>query len=500
MKSGIWNRVRTASEIEATRFRSLSSHEANLAAYYKCDHLSGTVLQDYTHNANNGTLVNGGLFEESYAMVRPASVTIEEIGSDTFTVHWTAPETGSAPTKYYLDVDNDSDFNSPLSGYDNKDMGTATSLVVTGLDVGSLYHSRVRAYKDSTTGQSTSTLADPTRTSIFNVTTDPFQDLYYGDAAFGDYDNDGDLDLVLCGKMKINSDEPQFTSLYRNDSGTYTQVSSSIMDLCFCTVDWGDYDNDGDLDLLMTGQTQDTSLGSTNHTVIYRNNNGTFEDIGAGLAGVSRGSADWIDLDGDGDLDVSLTGLSDNTYLYYNNDGVFEGFSIDSLDVDYFEPIDFDNDGDVDFIMGETYSPTLVYRNDDGQYTSVDVGLPDGTTKAEIADFDGDGDLDIALLIGSYTFTIYRNDNGTFQDIGADLPLLSGSDMVWGDVTNNGYPDLILTGLGGDSAWDTQMVYTCLNEAGSFTCSLVDNIGYVGSLALGDMDNDNDLDMLALSV
>ncbi len=66
---------------------------------------------------------------------------------------------------------------------------------------------------------------------------------------------------------------------------------------------WGDYDNDGDLDILLTG-----SFGGPVARV-YRNTGGAFVDIGAGLTGVQNGSVAWGDYDNDGDLDILLTGL-----------------------------------------------------------------------------------------------------------------------------------------------------------------------------------------------
>ena len=71
-----------------------------------------------------------------------------------------------------------------------------------------------------------------------------------------------------------------------------------------CSVAWGDYDNDGDLDVLLTGPSGGVA------SRVYRNNGGTFSDIGAGLPGVSISSVAWGDYDNDGDLDILLTGSS----------------------------------------------------------------------------------------------------------------------------------------------------------------------------------------------
>ena len=75
----------------------------------------------------------------------------------------------------------------------------------------------------------------------------------------------------------------------------------------FCSVDWGDYDNDGDLDILITGETY-----SGEDSKIYKNNgDGTFtEQTGISLTGVSYSSAAWGDYDNDGDLDIVLSGYA----------------------------------------------------------------------------------------------------------------------------------------------------------------------------------------------
>ncbi len=66
---------------------------------------------------------------------------------------------------------------------------------------------------------------------------------------------------------------------------------------------WGDYDNDGDLDILLTGDT-----GTEIISRVYRNDGETFADISAPLPGVKLGSVAWGDYDNDGDLDVLLSG------------------------------------------------------------------------------------------------------------------------------------------------------------------------------------------------
>ena len=115
---------------------------------------------------------------------------------------------------------------------------------------------------------------------------------------WGDYDGDGDLDLLVRG---TEAENPR-TAIYRNDgNGTFTDIGATLSaDFGQGAVEWGDYDADGDLDfIVLTGQ----------ETLVYRNDgNGTFTDIAAGLTDVAIGSVDWVDYDRDGALDLLVTG------------------------------------------------------------------------------------------------------------------------------------------------------------------------------------------------
>ena len=104
--------------------------------------------------------------------------------------------------------------------------------------------------------------------------------------------------------------------------GGFTDVGAGLAGVHNSAVAWGDYDNDGDLDILLAG------YGDTGATTrIYRNSGRgsgwTFADIDAGLQGVQDGAAAWGDYDNDGDLDILLIGQSSTgrVTLVYRNDG-----------------------------------------------------------------------------------------------------------------------------------------------------------------------------------
>ena len=110
-----------------------------------------------------------------------------------------------------------------------------------------------------------------------------------GSAAWGDYDNDGYLDILLTGMDVLGN---RISKIYHNNgNNTFTELTSfSINGISVSSSAWGDYDNDGYLDILFTG-TNSNPIQSV--TKIYHNNgNGTFaEQTSISLTGVNGGAA-----------------------------------------------------------------------------------------------------------------------------------------------------------------------------------------------------------------
>ncbi|MBU0558865.1 MAG: VCBS repeat-containing protein, partial [Bacteroidetes bacterium] len=130
--------------------------------------------------------------------------------------------------------------------------------------------------------------------------------------------NDGDLDILLTG---YNDGGVGISKIYQNTgSGFFEVFAGSLTGVGNSSVAWGDYDNDGDLDILLTGH--NSSSGGISK--IYQNTGSGFTEVFAGsLTGVGFSSVAWGDYDNDGDLDILLTGSTNSILIskIYQNTG-----------------------------------------------------------------------------------------------------------------------------------------------------------------------------------
>jgi ASPIC and UnbV/FG-GAP-like repeat len=277
-----------------------------------------------------------------------------------------------------------------------------------------------------------------------------------------DYDNDGDLDVLL---LRGGWENPRRPSLLRNEGeGRFTDITIAAR-LCEPIASqaaaWADFDCDGHVDLYIGGEFQPKNPDPRNRGRLYRNNgDGTFTDV-ADSAGVrndrfAKGVA-WGDYDDDGRADLYISNLGQANRLYHNNgDGTF---------TDVAEPLgvtepnysfacwfwDYDNDGRLDIyvtgshatlaeiILSQLGRPTggerpRLYHNEGGRFTDVtrDVGLdrvwlPMGSN---FGDIDNDGFLDFYLGTGSPPYS-YVVPNVLMHNVGGrrfeDITIASGT-------------------------------------------------------------------------
>ncbi|MEM6803190.1 MAG: FG-GAP-like repeat-containing protein, partial [Bacteroidota bacterium] len=281
--------------------------------------------------------------------------------------------------------------------------------------------------------------------------------------AWGDYTGDGNLDIAVCG---TDASGNPATELYEFDNGAFVKGganSDAIIDVKNGSVDWGDYDNDGDLDLLITGDAVSGGLVSR-----------IFNNIGGGFIasdtlqfeGLFKSAGEFADINNDGRLDFVISGERSNgadaTFLYVQNSlgnfvrsSITPGLSDASLDWG-----DYNNDGYLDLLIAGTTGSAgdaFLYRNDqNGGFTEVAAGLAETVQgDLEFGDFTGDGFLDIVQIgetSGGTRFAriLENNRNDTFGPLTSTDALSSGA-IILGDYNNDGYKDVLVAGQNGGS-------------------------------------------------
>jgi Flp pilus assembly protein TadD len=265
-------------------------------------------------------------------------------------------------------------------------------------------------------------------------------------AAWGDYNNDGWPDLFLVnvvGPITLTSEavrrSPARCALYRNNrDGTFTDVGVEAgvdLQVWGMGAEWGDYDNDGWLDLVVS---------TYGENVLYHNKgDGTFSDRTraaalAGRRGFWSGVA-WADYDRDGFLDLYVTG-----YVKYSRpseptaSGQYDVENPASINPNAFPP-----------------ERNLLYHNNrDGTFTEVAaragvLGDQGKSLEAAWADFDGDGWPDLYVANDVTDNQLFRNlGNGRFEDISHQARVAdyrSAMGLAVGDWDNDQDLDIFIT-------------------------------------------------------
>lgn len=190
-------------------------------------------------------------------------------------------------------------------------------------------------------------------------------------ADWGDFDLDGDLDLLISG----DSGAGAVSMIFRNDGGIFADIGAGLDGLMSGTADWVDYNNDGNLDVALSGYNDALEA----EFFLFKNTGlGQFSYAYTAIEGFATGDADWGDWDNDGDLDMVMSGkatgcgaLVSGIYRNDGNDLFYKmSYTIFQAIRCALQWVDMENDGDLDLLMagmdiGE--SPhTILYRNDQG--------------------------------------------------------------------------------------------------------------------------------------
>jgi hypothetical protein len=285
-------------------------------------------------------------------------------------------------------------------------------------------------------------------------------------ASFADADNDGDLDAFVVTYGANGSGKKNY--FYRNNGdGSFTYEPGIAMGLPLTyseMANWIDVNNDQNLDLYFTN-----SFQSLSNRYFENLGDGSFEAV-ANLSITSENlpsrSIDWVDYDGDGDSDLFITNEENEKNSLFRNDGANNFTQITNLAIvqDLRNSAgsswaDIDNDGDFDLFVGNwgnSGQANQLFINTGGSFTedtnSVIAAAVTSSFGSTFGDVDNDGDLDLfvcnSYLNGQNTNFLYMNDgNGNFTlDVSSDLANFQGWSFgaAFGDYDNDGWLDILL--------------------------------------------------------
>ena len=306
--------------------------------------------------------------------------------------------------------------------------------------------------------------------------------------AWGDYDNDGDPDLI------VTNDGPNH--LFENQDGVLVlQPDTPVGAHNSFGACWGDYDNDGDLDVYVVNYFRSNKL--------FRNDDGVFTDVATGpLADYGAGyNAAWCDVDNDGDLDLYLVNAGGTSFLMRNDAGLFVHVpgATDIVGVSRGCAFgDYDNDGDQDLYISMV-GPNVMLKNLGGTYAVVDIPVVEDPNRGKgvaWGDYDNDGDLDLYLVNQDAVNHLYRNDGGDmFTDV--PDPLVQddgeGRSCAWVDYNNDMWLDLFVTNQTGSN----RMYHNIQGAFVDSLCGALEDHAMLPSwgCAFADYDADGDQDL-----
>lgn len=291
-------------------------------------------------------------------------------------------------------------------------------------------------------------------------------------------------------------------------------IHPEIQGALFGDLDFADVDGDGDQDLFVSGRVEGWMSVDSTHLYLNDGVGGFTEMLGTPFPHVQSSQNAFADVDNDGDLDLMLTGLGDfpavHADLFIN-----DGSGVFSLQEDSpFEPAvdaeilfsDVDGDGDLDLFLAGTDTDNealavLYLNNGQGLYAESSAEFTEvAFTSSAFLDIDGDGDQDLLRLLSTdegEVAELYLNDgSGVFSPTTTNITGRTSGALCTGDIDADGDVDVLVTGAF-EGASSTELY---LNDGSGEMVSFSENDIFaqlsVGQNSFNDFDNDGDLDIL----
>ncbi len=298
-----------------------------------------------------------------------------------------------------------------------------------------------------------------------------------------DWDNDGDFDI-------LSGNDEGYLWVFYNNAGNFSGTESQIIytydnnllqtNNYFTCPRLADLDNDGDLDLYISGRNYSYSsticefLNDSNGNFTYhqrlKDNSGYYIENIDFLS--------FIDWDNDGDLDFIASSPSGHIDLYINNSGTFtfdSDLQADGNTIDFYYTYsmfftfasDWDNDGDIDLFVGTLAGNIICFINDGtGNFSNAgnlqadgtDINIQSNFVAPAFADLDNDGDKDLYCGDNNGNIQVYENTGSNNYTYSGTLQLFNGNDInvqgfaipEFADFDNDGDQDLLVGACTGD--------------------------------------------------
>ena len=317
-------------------------------------------------------------------------------------------------------------------------------------------------------------------------------------ASFLDFDQDGDLDLMIGSGGNEPSRDGQLYTLryYDNDGdGQFNLDNTKVPPVVgnFSTLEVSDIDDDGDPDLFLGARVVPGNYGLPPRSYVLRNQNGRWEDIspqsvsGAGMIT----DAEWVDIDGDEDEDLVIVGEWMSVLIYTNEDGQLLFQTEVPNSKGWWTRIasgDLDEDGDLDLVLGNWGTNTKMQAS------------PSRPLSMHVNDFDGNGKTEFIvnwyppLEIRPYPFA-------TKPELTAQLPYLRKQVLKFEDYASETYETLFNAEVRKNSIdYSAERLESSImwNNGGGFTLESLPTMAQISpvyAIIIDDLDEDGFADI-----